>query len=144
MKSIAQLINRDIGVKLHQLDALTRVIAHFFSIPTQHLDNRVWPVLKNQRLTLLTDDTHFATQARFQQQALRKYLSNHLNTNIRSVDIKVICLPLARIEQRTGNYTCSGDTATILQSIAQGIENQDIRAALQHLAITASNPRKQY
>lgn len=142
MKSIAQLINHSIGAKLHQLDALTHVIAHFFSIPTQHLDNRLWPVLKNQRLTLLTDDTHFATQARFQQQALRKHLSKHLNTNVRSVDIKVICLPLARIEQKTGNYTCSGDTASILHSIAQSIENKEIRTALQHLAITLSNPRK--
>lgn len=142
MKSIAQLINHDIGAKLQQLDALTNVIVHFFGFPAKHLDNRLWPVLKNQRLTLLTDDTHFATQARFRQQALRHYVNNQLNTNIRSVDIKVICLPLARTEQKMGNYTCSSDTAKILHSIAKSIENTDIRAALQHLAITASNPRK--
>ena len=104
MKKINQLISRGFDQKLHQLDTLTEVIAHFFSIPAE---NRFWPLLKNQRITLLTDDPHFATQARFQQHSLCKYLSKHLNTNIRGVDIKVIGLHLASVEQKTSEFRAS-------------------------------------
>lgn len=138
MRKINQLINKGIDERLHQLDELSEVIAHFFSIP---VENRFWPLLKNQRVTLLTDDPHFATQARFQQNLLCKYLSKCLNTKIRSVDIKVIGLPLASFEQKTGEFRLSGDTANILHSIAQGIDDKELQAAIQQLAITASRPR---
>lgn len=137
MKKINQLISGGINEQLHQLDELAGLIAHFFSIP---VENRFWPLLKNQRITLLTDDPHFATQARFQQHSLCKYLSKHLNTKIRSVDIKVIGLPLASFERKTGDFRFSSDTANILQSIAQGIEDKELQAAIQQLALTASRP----
>lgn len=137
MKKINQLLDEGINVKLHQLDELTEIIAHFFSIP---VENRFWPLLKNQRVTLLTDDPHLATQARFQQHLLRKYLSTCLNTNIRSVDIKVIGLPLASYEQKTGDYRLSDATANTLQSIAQGIDDKELQDALKRLAATASRP----
>ncbi len=136
MKQVNGLINIHFNEKLHQLDALSEVIAHFFSIP---VENRFWPLVKNQRVTLLTDDPHFATQARFQQHLLRKYLSKHLNTNIRSVDIKVIGLPLASIEQKTGEFRLSSKAALVMQSIAQGIDDKELQAAVQQLVKTASH-----
>lgn len=137
MKKINQLISGGLNETLHQLDALTGLIAHFFSVPAE---NRFWPLLKNQRITLLTDDPHFATQARFQQHLLCKHLSKCLNSKIRSVDIKVISLPLASFDEKTGSFRCSGNTANILQSIAQGIEDKELRLAIQRLAMTASQP----
>ncbi|MGB3918570.1 hypothetical protein J9253_01755 [Thiothrix litoralis] len=137
MKKINQLISRGFDAKLHQIDTLTEVIAHFFTIP---IDNRFWPLLKNQRITLLTDDPHFATQARFQQHSLCKYLSKYLNTNIRGIDIKVIGLHLASVEQKTDIYKLSQNAADIMQSIAQGIDDKELRDAILKLAKTASQP----
>ena len=137
MKKINQLISRGFDEKLHQIDKLTEVIAHFFNMP---IDNRFWPLLKNQRITLLTDDPHFATQARFQQHSLCKYLSKYLNTNIRSVDIKVIGLHLASVEQKTGIYRLSNKAANVMQSIAQGIDDKELSDAILRLAKTASHP----
>lgn len=137
MKKIDQLISIGFDEKLHQLDRLTAEIARFFSVPTE---NRFWPLLKNQRITLLTDDPHFATQARFQQHLLCKHLSKCLNTNIRSIDIKVIGLHLASIEQKTGDFRLSNDAANIMRSIAQGIDDKELREAIEQLAKTASRP----
>lgn len=135
MKRVNQLINKDIDERLHQLDELTEVIAHFFSIPAE---NRFWPLLKNQRITLLTDDPHFATQARFQQNLLCKHLSKYLNTKIRNADIKVIGLPVASFEQKMGKFRFSSNTANIVQSIAQSIDDKELQTAIRQLARTAS------
>lgn len=137
MKRIDQLISKGFDEKLHQLDRLTAEIAHFFSVPNE---NRFWSLLKNQRITLLTDDPHFATQARFQQHLLCKYLSKCLNTNIRGIDIKVIGLHLASVEQKTGSFRLSSNAANIMQSIAQSIDNKELREAIEQLAKTASRP----
>jgi hypothetical protein len=136
MKKINQLISKGFDEKLYQLDQLTAEIARFFSVP---IENHFWPLLKNQRITLLTDDPHFATQARFQQHLLSKHLSKCLNTNIRGIDIKVIGLHLASVEQKTGNFRLSSNAAIIMQSIAQGIDDKELRAAVQQLVQTASH-----
>jgi hypothetical protein len=138
MKKINQLINRSVDQKLYQIDQLAEVIAHFFSIS---VDNRFWPLLKNQRITLLTDDPHFATQARFQQHLLCKHLSKCLNINIRGIDIKVIGLHLASIEQKMGDFSTSSQASNIMQSIAQGIEDKELSDAVTRLAKTLSRPR---
>ncbi len=137
MKKIDQLISKGVDEKLHQLDRLTVEIAHFLCVPNE---NRFWSLLKNQRITLLTDDPHFATQARFQQHLLCQYLSKCLNTNIRGIDIKVIGLHLASVEQKTGNFRLSSNAANIMQSIAQSIDNKELREAIEQLAKTASRP----
>lgn len=137
MKKIDQLISKGFDERLHQLDRLSGEIARFFAVPTE---NRFWPLLKNQRITLLTDDPHFATQARFQQHLLCKHLSKCLNTNIRGIDIKVIGLHLASIEQKTSGLRLSSDAANIMQSIAQGIDDKELRQAIEQLAKTASRP----
>ncbi|MDQ5767837.1 hypothetical protein [Thiothrix subterranea] len=137
MKKIDRLISKGFDERLHQLDRLTVEIARFFAVPTE---NRFWPLLKNQRITLLTDDPHFATQARFQQHLLCKYLSKCLNTNIRGIDIKVIGLHLASIEQKTSEFRVSSNTASIMKSIAQSIDDKELREAIEQLAKTASRP----
>jgi hypothetical protein len=137
MEKINQLINKDMKESLQQLDTLAETVAHFFSI---RAENRLWPVLRNQRLTLITDDPHLATQARFQQNPLCKYLSKCLNTKIRGVDIKVISLPVASFEQKTNGFRLSQDTAQIMHSIAQGIEDKELQEAVMLLTETARKP----
>lgn len=121
MEKINHLINKDIMEQLVRLDSLAERVTQFLNIPSEI---RLWPFLKHQRVTLLTDDPHLATQARFQQNQLCKHLSTCLHTKIRGVDIKVISLPVARLEQRISGYTLSMPTAHIMRSIAQGIEDQ--------------------
>lgn len=130
MKKIDQLINRDIHERLYNLDDLTQKIASFFSIP---VENRFWPIIKNQQLILMTDDPHLATQARFKQRYLCTYLSKSLKSKINRVDIKVINLPLASFEQKTDRFRISGEAADIVSSIALSIEDQDLQQSLSQL-----------
>lgn len=138
MKKINSFINPTIQKQLTQLDKLTTLVNQFFSIS---MDYRVWPLIKHQRLLLLTDDPHLATQARFQQTALCKHLSKCLDTTIRGLDIKLISLPLASFEQKKDRFQLSTDAAKIVGSIAQGIDDEDLKATILRLSKATKSTR---
>lgn len=135
MERINRLIHPELAERVDQFDKLTLEIEQFLSLP---LENRVWPILKNHRLTLLTDDPHLATQVRFQQHTLSKHLSKRLKLQITGLHIKLISLPLASFEQKNGRFTLSGDAALVMNNIAQGIEDRELQEAVKHLVKTAS------
>ena len=139
MKKINRLIQRDLTDRLQRTDAVITLIEQFLNIP---LENRLWLTLKNQRLTLLTDDAHLATHLRFQHITLCRYINKHLDVKIRAVDIKVISLPLARFEQKTSGFSFSHDAANVICSIAQSIDDPELREAVVQLAQTASQPSR--
>ena len=137
MEKINKLIQGGLTERLQRADAVIAIIAQFLKFP---LDNRLWLSLKNQRLTLLTDDIHLATQLRFQQFMLCKHINKHLDVKIRGLDIKVINLPLARLEHKTNGFKFSHEAASVVCSIAQGIDDPELREAVMQLASTASRP----
>lgn len=138
MERINRLIHPELTERIDQFDKLTAEISRFLSLP---LENRVWPILKNNQLTLLTDDPHLATQARFQQQTLSKHLSKCLNFKIRGVHIKLISLPLARFDQKINRFALSDDAANTMNNIAQGIDDIELQEAVMRLVKTAKHPR---
>ncbi|MDD5392288.1 MAG: hypothetical protein PHE17_04650 [Thiothrix sp.] len=138
MEKINRLVNTEITERLEQLDKLAEEIGHFLSLSTE---NRIWPILKHHRLTLLTDDPHLAVQIRFQQNTLSKHLSKRLNLKISALHIKLISLPFASIEQKNNGFKLSNDTASVVRSIAFGIEDKELQEAIMHLAATASRER---
>lgn len=139
MKKINQLVNSNINERLRNLDELTQTIAHYFSVPDE---NRFWPMLKNQTLTLLTDDPHFATQVRFKRRNLCSYLSQLANNKVTKVDIKVISLPLASFERNTNRFRISDNTADIVNSIAGSIADPEIQQSLVRLVKTVKRPEQ--
>ena len=141
MKKMSVFIKPDILERLEQLDKLTVLMNQFFPIS---IENRLWPVLKNHRLTLLTDDPYLATQARFQQNTLCKYLSKNLNTPIRGMDIKVISLPLASFEQKKDSFKLSANAANIVGSIAQSIHDDELRETVLRLSKIAGPSNQGY
>jgi hypothetical protein len=139
MEKINRLVNTEITERLEQLDKLAEEIGQFLSLSTE---NRIWPILKHHRLTLLTDDPHLAVQIRFQQNTLSKHLSKRLNLKISALHIKLISLPFASIEQKNNGFKLSNDTASVVRSIALGIEDKELQEAIMHLAATASRERQ--
>lgn len=137
MEKINRFINRDITERLEQLDKLTAEVGDFLSLP---ITGRVWPVLKNQRLTLLTDDSHLATQIRFQQQLLGKHLSKRLNLKISAVNVKLISFPLASKVRKNNSFCMSSKAALIMQGIAGSMEDTELQQAILKLTAAAHRP----
>ncbi len=134
MDKIGNFINDGLAERLHRLDTLTVLVENVLAMPVK---NRIWPLLRNRRLILLTDDSHVATQARFMQKTLCKHISNELNLKLGGVDIKLIALPLASFGKKSSNVGISEQTAETLQSIAAEIEDEELSSALMRLAKVA-------
>ena len=137
MKKINTLITRNFThERMIQLDQLTQVLESFLNIP---LDNRVWPLLRKRSLTLMTDDPHFATQARFVEKALCKQINSVLNLKISGLDIKLVSLPMARKANALHRKKIKQHTAETINSIAEGIEDNDLRAVLERISRSATH-----
>ncbi|PIE00521.1 MAG: hypothetical protein CSA79_03460 [Thiothrix nivea] len=131
MKKVDCLIKGNfLSERLDQFDQLTGVIEAFFQLP---LDNRVWPLVRGRKLILMTDDPHLATQARFMQKLLCKHINTELKLNISRVDIKIMSLPLAQKSRNIDRHRVNQQTAKIINSIADTIEDPELQSALKQL-----------
>lgn len=131
MKTVNYLIKDNlISRRLNQFDQLTGIIGEFVSMP---LENRAWPLIRGRRLTLLTDDPHLATQARFMEKQLCNHINKKLKLRIIGVDIKVMSLPLARGARNMHRTKVSDQTSGIVGSIADSIEDPELQNVLKRL-----------
>ena len=105
------------------------------------LENRVWPLVKGRRLILMTDDPHLATQVRFMEKALCNHISKNTQLKISGADIKLMSMPLARSERNLSRNKMSAQTAGILSSIAESIDDEALQNALQRLASSAEQKK---
>lgn len=134
MRKINYFINDGLSERLDQLDKLSQLISQHTNM---RLENRIWPMVRNRRLLVLTDDPHFATQARFTQKTLCHHLNKELSLKLNGVDIKLIAMPLASSGRKTGRISMSAQTIETLTSIAQQIQDEGLRQAL--IAITLAH-----
>ncbi|WP_298608700.1 hypothetical protein [uncultured Thiothrix sp.] len=132
MRKINYFINNVLSERLDQLDKLSYLISQHAQM---RLENRIWPIIRNRRLLVLTDDPHFATQARFTQKTLCHYLNKELSLKLNGVDIKLIAIPLASFGRKSGRTPMSEQTIETLASIAQQIQDEGLRQALVQLAL---------
>ena len=135
MRKINGFLYAGLNERLHKLDELTHQIGVFLEAPAQ---NRVWPLIKQRRLILMTDDPHIATNARFMKKQLCKHLNQQLNLRLNAVDIKVLTLPLASFGKKTSRKQITENTGQTLESIAAGIDDPELAQALLGLSRHAS------
>ncbi len=102
-----------------------------------HLDKQkhnVWVVTKRQQLTLMTDNPYLGTQLRYQQAAICEALNRNFLMQLKTTKIKIIP-PTAELEKKKQDlYTVGGKASEILASIANEIEDDELRRSLLKLA----------
>ncbi|MGB1008796.1 MAG: hypothetical protein ACPGVP_03685 [Thiolinea sp.] len=136
MKKVNRLVkNNFLNERLNQFDQLTELISTFMSHP---LENRVWPLIRGRRLILMTDDPQLATQARFMEKPLCKHLNQQNSLKLSGVDVKLVNMPLTRKGKRLNRNPISTDTADVISSIAESIDDKELQHALQRLSAQTS------
>lgn len=132
MKRVNGLVqNYFLHERLNQFDQLTQLISTFMALP---LENRLWPLVRGRCLVLLTDDPQLATQARFMHKPLCQHISKHTELKISRLEVKLMSVPLQKKRRQLNRQTVSTETANVISSIAEGIEDQEIQEALKRLA----------
>ena len=132
MKNFKHLVNSELTKSIENYDKLSA-----FVYELMHLDKKkhnVWVVTKRQQLTLMTDNPHLGTQLRYQQTAICEALNRKFLMELKNAKVKIIP-PTAKLETKKQDlYTVGGKAAEILTSIANEIEDDELRNSLLKLA----------
>jgi hypothetical protein len=132
MKKSKQLISQHIVQHLSELNELSESVADLLQIDRSI--HSLWISIKKNKLLIMTDDSLFATQLRFQQMIIRQHLNQKLLIKLSAVKIKVIAAnALHHEERKRGCYHISTHAGNILSHIAEGIEDKEISACLKRL-----------
>jgi hypothetical protein len=130
MKKSKQLIPRHIAEPLGKLNGLSDSVANLLQINWEA--HTLWVSIKKNRLLIMTDDSSLATQLRFQQTLIEQHLNQKLLIKLKRVKIKVIAAKSQHYEAtRQKCFRISPQAANILSSMAQGIDDEALRACLQ-------------
>lgn len=107
------------------------------------LANHCWVASTNNRtLTIITDDPSRASLIRFQQREILKQLNQELSLTVKEYlnRIKIRTSSVVNgVKPPTKPLPLSGPSAQIINECANGIEDADLREALQHLALRNTN-----
>lgn len=132
MKKSKQFTPKHIAEPLEKLNELSEGVAGLLQIDRNI--HTLWISIRKNRLLIMTDDSSFATQLRFQQALIEQYINQKLLIKLKQVKIKVIAAPPQHYDAvRKKCYRISPYTATVLSSIAQGIDDDELRTCLKRL-----------
>ncbi len=132
MKQPKQLITKRITERLQKINDLSDRVASVIQINRNK--HTLWANIEKNKLTIMTDNSLFATQLRFQQDVIRQQINQQLLIKLKSIKIKLIAPP-AQAKQEVGEkcFQISSQTTDILSHIAEGIDDEKLRGSLKKL-----------
>lgn len=132
MKQPKQLVTQRITERLQEINGLSDMVASVIHINRNN--HTLWASIEKNKLVIMTDDSAFATQLRFQQDVIRQYINQQLLIKLKSIKIKLIApvpQPLSEAEEKC--FRISSQTSDILSYIAEDVDDDELRASLQKL-----------
>ena len=132
MKASQKIVIKYIAQHLEQLNYLSDSVAELLQIDRK--THNLWVSIEKNKLLLMTDDSAFATYLRFQQQRIRQHVNQLFLIKLKSVRTKIIVIKhQAKEAEKTRPFQILPQTANVLSSIADSIEDEEIRETLRRL-----------
>ena len=132
MKKSKQLVTKHIAQHLGELNELSDSVASLLQIDRNM--HTLWVSIKKNKLLLMTDDSSFATQLRFQQALIQQHINQKFLIKLKDVKIKVIAAKPQAFEQvKEKCFRISSQTASVLSYIAEDIDDDELRESLRRL-----------
>lgn len=134
MKEPKQFITAYIFQRLGDLNDLSDSVASLLQVD-RDIDT-LWVSIEKNKLLLMTDDSVFASQLRFQQDLICQYLNQKLLIRLKNVKIKIM-VANNRIKEKPKpkerHFYISPQTANILSYIAESIDDDELGESLRRL-----------
>ena len=132
MKQPKQLVTQRITQRLHEINSLSDMVASVIQINRNN--HTLWASIEKNKLTIMTDDSAFATQLRFQQDLIRQHINQQLLIKLKAIKIKLIAPP-AQAQKDTGTrcFRISAQVSDILAYIAEDINDNKLKTSLKKL-----------
>ncbi len=132
MKQPKQLVTKRITEQLQKINGLSDRVASVIQINRNK--HTLWANIEKNKLIIMTDNSLFATQLRFQQDVIRQQINQQLLIKLKSIKIKLIAPPV-QAKQEVGEkcFQISSQTTDILSYIAESIDDEKLRGSLKKL-----------
>lgn len=132
MKKASDFVNSHFIRSIKTYDKLSSSIYELMHLNKEK--HNVWAVVKQQQLTILTDNPYLGTQLQYQQQAICDSLNRKFLLELKKTKVKII--PPKAIKETKGEprFIISEKASSALESIANDIEDTELRASLLMLA----------
>ena len=132
MKNINDLVNSQLVESIKSYDKLSNAVYDFLHLNRQK--HKVWVVVKQQQLTLLTDNPYLATQLRYQQQNICLHLNQKFLMQLKIIKVKIVPPEGVREKTEKSNFVISSKASEILVGIAGEIDDIELKTSLLKLA----------
>jgi len=133
MKQARKFATKRITERLHEMNSLSDKVASVIHIDRNR--HTLWASIEKNQLVIMTDDSAFATQLRFQQGVIRQHIDHQLLIKLKAIKIKLIA-PQVQVHQEDTGEKCfriSSQTSNILSYIAESIDDEKLQASLKKL-----------
>lgn len=131
MKRLSDLVNNQLAKSVRSYDKLSETVYKLLHLNKEK--HNLWVVVRQQQLTIMTDNPYLGTQLRYQQDNIRDALNREYLLELKKSKVKIVP-PTARKEKRTEErFIISEKTGKTLESIADMIEDEELRQSLKQL-----------
>ncbi len=128
MKTPRNLVDNNLVKRLKHVDNLTKIVFDAINLP--HKKFLMWVVRDLRTITILTSDSILATRIRLDQQQIINYFNNHSTFIIDTLNVKMTMPETTKREKIRTTYQLSEKNVKIISSIAEGIEDDELRESL--------------
>jgi len=133
MKRITDLVNNQLIRSIKSYDKLSDSVYEMLHLNKEK--HNVWVVIKQQQLTIMTDNPYLGTQLRYQQDNIRDNLNRLYLLELKKSKVKIVP-PRAKNEKaKKERFIINEKTGRVLKSIANDIEDDELRESLIKLAV---------
>lgn len=132
MKKLTELVNNQLIRSIKSYDKLSDTVYEILHLNKEK--HNVWVVVKQQQLTIMTDNPYLGTQLRYQQENIRDTLNRRFLLELKQSKVKIIPPKAKRPKEKKERFIISEKTGNMLESIAKDIEDEGLRLSLIKLA----------
>lgn len=132
MNKMQSFVDLRLVERLRHVDNLSKEVYESLNLsPEKH---NLWAVKSMRVLTILTDDSILATHLRLGQNTIRNYFRQQHQVNFDTVTVKMTMPSPQPVKKEKRASKISQQSARILTSIANGIDDDELKEQLIRLA----------
>ncbi|MEE9352216.1 MAG: hypothetical protein V3U78_08145 [Thiotrichaceae bacterium] len=132
MKNINTFVDNNLVERLKHVDNLTKIVFDAIGLPQKKF--HMWVVRDRRSITILTNDSILATRIRLEQQQIINYVNNNSVFVVDSVRVKMTMPEAPNRQVKHITYALSEKNSKIMASIAESIEDDELRESLLSIA----------
>ncbi len=131
MKKASDLVNSELIRSTQIYDKLSDFVYQLMHLNKDK--HNLWIVVKQQKLTILTDNPYLATQLKYQQQTICDAINKQFLLELKHSRVKIIPPKVRRETVRKTVFGISDKASSILKGIAADIDDTELKASLLQL-----------